>query len=117
MKLLIHCGRIRPSCRVEVHFALPGHIEEVDDENIERKLTVAITLCHRQQLILCGVDCLALDVAIGRFGQQVGDAGELPIALVDFVGVCAGDDEERDTVSYLRRPDVLLVESEINGGL
>ena len=47
----------------------------------------------------------------------MGDAGELAVAAVDFVGVVAGDDEEGDAITDLGGPDVLLVEAEVNGRL
>jgi hypothetical protein len=47
----------------------------------------------------------------------VGDTGELAVALIDFVRLIADDYEERNAVANFGRPNVLLIEAEIDGGL
>ena len=72
---------------------------------------------RQQELVLRGIDRLALDVAIRGPRQHVRGAGELAIALVDFVGFISRDHKEGDAVADFGRPDVLLVEAKIDRGL
>ena len=75
MELLIHGGWIGPTGGVEIELTLLGHVEKIHDHNIQRKVAVAISLCNRYDLILRRIDCLALDVTVSRFRQQMSDAG------------------------------------------
>src|SRR3569833_1155387 len=99
MKLAIHGGGIGPAFGIEVELALFGHVEEVDDEHIEGEIAIAIAFSDSEGLFLCWVDGLALDIAVGGLGQDVGHAGELSVAAVDLVGGVAGDDEEGDALA------------------
>ena len=87
MKLLVHCGRIGPSSRIEIHFALPGHVQEVNDQYIQRQVPVAVSLRDIQDLLLRWIDCLALNVTVCGLWQQVSDARQLAVTLVDFVAL------------------------------
>ena len=74
-------------------------------------MTIAITLGDRQELLLSRIDRLALDIAIRSFRQQVCDASELAVTLIDLVDLVSCDNKERNAVSYLRGPLVVLVET------
>ena len=115
VKLLVHGGGVGPPGRVKIHLTLARHVQEVHDQHIKRQLAVAISLGNIERLLLGGIDGLALNVAIGGFGQQVRYAGKLAIARVDFVALVAGNHKEGDAVADLGGPDIQLVEAEIDG--
>src|SRR5271165_4295296 len=84
--------------------------------NLRSRYRMAI-LSAIERLFLGGIDGLALNVAVGCFGQQVCHPCKLAIACVDFVALVAGNHKEGDAVANLRRPGIQLVEAEIDGGL
>lgn len=100
MKLFVHCDWIGPSNRVEIQLALFRHVQEVHHQHIERQVAVTISLRNCHELVLGGIDRLALDVAICGLRQHGRDAGELAIAFVDLVAVIARDHEKGNTVSH-----------------
>lgn len=114
MKLLIHGRWIRPSSRIEIQIALLRHVQEVHDEDVQRQVALAIPLRNSHELVLGGIDRLALDVAVGGLRQHVRDSGELAITLVNFVGIVARNHKKRNAVSHLRRPHILQVEPQID---
>ena len=117
MQLAIHCRGIGPALGVEVHLALPGHVQEIHHHHAQGQIFFAIFIGNIEKLILRRIDCFALDIAVNRARQHVRYAGEQAIALVDFVAGIAGDHEVRNAVADLRRPDVALIEAEVDGGL
>ena len=101
MQLIVHRGGIGPSSRIQIQIALLRHVQEVDDQHVERQVAIAVSLGNGHELVLRGIDRLALDVAVCCFRQHVGDTGELAIALVDLIAVVARNHKEGDTVTHL----------------
>ena len=86
---------------VEIQIALFRHVEKVNDQHIQRQFAVAVSLRNGQELVLRGINCLALNVAVRGFRQHVRDTSELTIALVDLVAVISRNYKKGNTVSHL----------------
>lgn len=86
-------------CEINVQLALLGHVQELHHQPIQRQISIAIHLRDVKELFLRRIDGLALYVAVNRPRQHVGDAGQLAVALVDFVRFVTSDHEEGDPVA------------------
>ncbi len=101
MQFAVHCRRIGPALRIQIHLALLGHVEKVDDHHIQRQFSLAVSFGDIQDLFLRRIDRLTLDVPISGSRQHMGDSRQQTVTLINFVAALPGDYEVRDAVSNL----------------
>src|SRR5579884_153457 len=111
VQLLQHSDRIGPSLWVQVHRPHFCISEPINNQIVDRQMSLTISFRNSHQFSLCAVALLGLDVSIRTLRKHGNIARKEAVPAINCT-VISSDDKEADPLSNLRLECVLVIKSE-----